>query len=449
MTMLKRGHGWLEEERGQAGIFMAAALFIMVVPLFAAVFDMGLLLNDRRTAQSSADKAALAGAQDLTLVPGADGWDTARTAARQWLIRNGVDPDTQATVEKAYASDCYSGLPSTVLSYYGNSTVGVTVTIDRDTPEFVANALNVDMRAHASATACAGTPIEHHGIFPMVVSKQGLLGTCFDASGNAIPGGDCKIRVENSSGLVGALSVAYDPDNPVDCTDAGSGANDLENNLEFGINAWCTVGEQVWAKTGETLNKTFDGVKARLSHEGACDEAYAGTTAQLTTAWSALDDYLRAYPGYAYTPLKTSDNRGALPRAGDGIDDFYEVWEYPGASAPASGLSERNCPGYDGDSNSPRNIVIIVVPDTLNTSDSNGHKYTILQFARMYLEGCTRTTVNGRRTTEEFRRDCSWNSLGSGRLTLHARYVEQVGSSGGQLGLTSSVTGDREIFLKQ
>jgi Flp pilus assembly protein TadG len=438
------------ESSGQATILTVLALF-MFIPLGAAVFDVGMLLNDRRDAQNDVDRAALAAVLDLTLDVNDSGWPEAEVTARQWLIRNDVDPDTEATIAPAFASDCFPNLAPSLVSLYAGMPVGVTVTVQRETQSFLAGAMGLDLSTGATATACMGVPAGYFGIFPLVVSAEGLEGTCFDANRKPIPGADCRVRLdETSEGIVGELTVEYPAEGELaDCTKSGSGANDLENNLIHGIQGWCMAGDQVNAKPGLNINKTFDGIKGRLAQEGSCDASYAASgesSSALAEAWSALDTYLANYPGYdSYTGLPMSDNRGAIPAVGNGIDDFYQIWTYPGPESPASGLVSRPCPGYDGSENSPRNIVLIVVPDMLDTSATSGKKYTILDFSRMYLEGCTRTSNQG---VSEFRRDCGWNSLGSGTLTIHARYIEQIGGgSQAKLGLTELLLGDRETFL--
>jgi len=431
--LLRRGR----DDSGQAGIMMVLAMMVLAVPMMLAVFDGGLLLNDRRDAQALVDRAAMAGALDLMLAP-SDTGSQAEDIAREWVIRNGGDPATD-TITVSATNTCYSGndpFPT-----------GVTVTIERDPPVFLAGALGLDLRSGATATACAGVPIEHFGIFPLVVSSQGLIGTCFDNTIQPIPGADCQIRVDSSSGgLVGELSVEFPngEDEVVNCTDSGSGANDLNNNLIHGIQAWCAAGQAVSAKPGQNIGQTFNGIKGRLALEGSCDAAYAsagGTTSALQQAWSELNAYLAAYPGYDHEGLRTSDSQGAMPAAGDGVDDFYEVWSYGSGSGPASDLTPLHCPGYGGETNSPRNVVLIVVHDTFETQNNT---YVIRDFVRLYIEGCTRTTNSG---VSEFRRDCGWNSLGNGKLTIHGRFVHQVGSPAANVGLTELMLGDQEVFL--
>lgn len=434
------GHPW-RDESGQAGIMMMLGLLFLAVPLMLAVFDGGLLLNDRRDAQNLVDRAAMAGALGLHLDMLDTGAD-AENAAREWVVRNGGN----------FAAD-EIGIAATNTCYSANDPLktAVTVTISRPAPTFLAGALGLGLRTGASATACIGVPVEYFGIFPLVVSAQGLVGTCFDANKKPIPGADCEIRIgDTTSSLVGALSVPYVSGGAqVDCSSSGSGANDFANNLTYGIQAWCSAGQEVWAKPGESKIKTFNGVKGRLALDGACDAAYrasGGTLSALQDAWRALDSYLLAYPGYHHGGLATSDNRGGIPGLGDGIDDFYEVWSYPGPGAPASGLTPLNCPGYAGEANSPRNIVLIVVNDVFDTSTTAAKKYVIMDFVRMYLEGCTRTSNSGQK---EFRRDCGWSSLGSGVLTIHGRYVHQVKSPANKLGLTPLMLGDTDVFLKR
>jgi len=436
---LQQLHDRARDDAGQAGITVLLAMTLLAVPLMLAVFDGGLLLNDRRDAQAVVDRAAMAGALDL-LLETSDNGSQAEDVAREWVVRNGGDLATD-TITVAATNTCYSASDPFL--------TGVTVTIERDPPVFLADALGLDLRSGATATACAGVPIEHFGIFPLVVSSQGLLGTCFDDTAHPIPGADCEVRVDDSNGgLVGELSVTFPEgeDEVVACTDSGSGANDLNNNLIHGIQAWCAAGDAVSAKPGQNVNQTFNGIKGRLALEGSCDAAYVsagGSTADLQQGWSDLDDYLGAYPGYDHEGLHTSDSQGAMPVAGDGVDDFHEIWSRGSGSGPASDLTPLDCPGYGGETNSPRNVVLIVVNDTFSTDNNT---YVIQDFVRMYIEGCTRTANNG---TSDFRRDCGWNNLGSGKLTIHGRFVHQVGSPAANIGLTELMLGDQEVFLLQ
>jgi len=424
------------DDSGQAAIAMALGMFLIGIPMMLAVFDGGLLLNDRRDAQNLVDRAAMAGAMELAL-DASDTGATAEEVAEEWVLRNGGDFGAD-DISIVTTNACYSASDPVVS--------GVTVSISRDAPTFLAGAFGLDLRSGASATACAGVPIEYFGIFPLVVAAQGLLGTCFGLDGLPIPGADCEVRVDGSeNGLVGELSIAYPGDEgTVPCSDSGAGASDLEQNYIHGIQAWCAVGDEVSAKPGQNIQKTFDGIKGRLALEGSCDAAYAAegrSLGDLQDAWGALDSYLEDYPDYEHEGLRSSDVTGPIPGLGDGIDDFYEIWATDDLTKPAGNLTPLPCPGYEGENNSPRNIVLIVVNDTFDTS---GKKYTILDFVRVYLEGCTRTANNG---TSEFRRDCGWNNLGSGKLTIHARYVHQVGAPASNLGLTPLMLGDREVFL--
>ena len=135
-----------------AGLMFVFALFgVMVI-------DSGLLLTDRRDAQNDADRAALAGALELTLESGDAAADSAAAYAEglSWAAKNGVDA-SEVVVE--VISSCYSandGIPT-----------GVRVTVTRDPATFLVGMLPIaNWQTTATATACAGRPVELIGFLP-------------------------------------------------------------------------------------------------------------------------------------------------------------------------------------------------------------------------------------------------------------------------------------------
>ena len=129
---------------------------------------------------------------------------------------------------------------------------------------------------------------------------------------------------------------------------------------------------------------------------------------------------------------------------GNGIDDFYEIWQLPSGWSsgdnPADDLVPYDCnPSQGGVQTSPRNATLIVIADFAVPDGNDGPKsYIVRNFARVYLEGCT--DKNG-----TFSRSCNFN--GGGKFTIHARFVDQFGVTDSTLGLTAGY-GDVEVFLR-
>ena len=128
-----------------AGVMFIFALFgILVV-------DAGLILTDRRDAQSDVDKAALAGALELTLdtADGVSDSAAADAAARAWAASNGIDvSDPTQSLSVEVISSCYSandGVPT-----------GVRVTVTRDPATFLPPAVERNQEREL-VSAGAGT----------------------------------------------------------------------------------------------------------------------------------------------------------------------------------------------------------------------------------------------------------------------------------------------------
>jgi hypothetical protein len=409
---------------GQAMILTALLMFV-TIPLAAAVIDVGILLSNRRDAQNDADRSALAAVMELRLEPGnTDSWAAAEAIARQWLTNNGVNPDTEASILPASADLCFPGGRGNEL--FDGVPIGVTVTVQRDVPSFLAGVLGVDLRSAATATACGGRPVEFFGILPLVVAREGAYGTCFQpGTGIPIYGQLCAIRVgePGAGALVGALSVDHDGG---ECTQGGSGANELSQNIVTGVQAWCGVGMIVESKTGQTVNQTYWGIRQRIMNQNACESYYAtsgGTALSLAEAWGALMAY------------EVGTLPGIVPSVSDQVDDLFEIWQYnPNGGHPAQGLEPYPC-------ESGRNGVLVVV-DHLDQGIS-GNRYLIEDFGRIYIEGCTRQSGEVSKTC-----DFGQNLSGGGGFTIHARFVGQMGTSTSNLGLNVHF-GDTEFFLKR
>ena len=412
------------EDRAQAVIMFTASAFVFA--LFGVlVLDVGMLVNDRRDAQNDVDRAALAGALELTLDSGDAVADriAAEAAAREWAQANGIDlGDPTVDLDVEVVSTCYStndGLPT-----------GVRVTLSRDPNTFLVGMLGVsEWRSTATATACAGRPIEIVGFLPFALSESSA---CFsDEDGARVPtfGEFCNIVIDsNAQGLAGELGIE-----PYAVCAAGNGsASVLESNIINGTQTFCRVGDSVQGNAGHNVGKTHSGIEKRIASEGICDANFSGTAANFFAGESAINDRFTDL----YEPIGLSNGR----------DDFYEIWEHPddynpATDNPAEDLLAYDCdPATSGLQSSPRNVNLIIVADFATPDGNAGPKsYIVQNFARVYLEGCSDTDG-------VFSRDCDFK--GGGKFTIHARFVDQFGLTGADLGLNSSF-GDVEVFLAQ
>ncbi len=97
----------LRESSGQIAILFGVILLLTSVMGVLAV-DVGYLLTSRRDAQADADFIALAGAielPDFDAINQVAAAGAATTAARDWALRNGVDPDSELEVQVLWNDD--------------------------------------------------------------------------------------------------------------------------------------------------------------------------------------------------------------------------------------------------------------------------------------------------------------------------------------------------------
>ncbi len=239
----------VSSESAQAVISVVFALFVFGIA-GAAVIDVGLLVNDRRDAQSDVDRAALAGALALTLErdDATDDAQAAALAANQWAAANGIDiSDASVRLVVTVISNCYTpddGVPT-----------GVRVSVERQPATFLLGFLDVeDWRTSASATACAGRPTDVIGFLPFALSETSA---CFEtnAEGERVPrlGQFCNIVIDsNSQGLSGELGIeAFST-----CDDGNSSAATLYDNTLNGTQTRCSLGDSVTGNNGHNVGKT-------------------------------------------------------------------------------------------------------------------------------------------------------------------------------------------------
>jgi hypothetical protein len=137
----------LKHQRGQA-LVMSVAFLTVLVGCAALVLDVGSWYRADRTAQTTADAAALAGAQGLNESPG-----LARTLAQEYADKNG------------------GGVTPADITITGGNTVRVNV--DRPAPGFFAKLFGLNsVRAHAVAAARVAMPAEALHVAPIVVNEK-------------------------------------------------------------------------------------------------------------------------------------------------------------------------------------------------------------------------------------------------------------------------------------
>jgi hypothetical protein len=140
----------LRSEDGQAAL-LTVIFLVVLLGAVAITLDVGVWYREQRQAQSTADAAALAGAQAL---PG----DTASagTLAAQYATSNGGG---LAPGDITFRSD-----------FAPNDTV--VVKVKRVAPSFFAQLFSISsVDVHANAAARAGTPDQVSGVAPIVVNK--------------------------------------------------------------------------------------------------------------------------------------------------------------------------------------------------------------------------------------------------------------------------------------
>ncbi len=157
------------DERG-AGLIWFATFFLIVIMTGAIVIDYGDIAVERRDQQKSADLMALAGVQDLP-----DNTVQADQFAREWGIRNGVDPSE--IVNLILDNTCWNDHPADDPDQIDS----ITVDISRPANLFLASEFGIAFDVGAHAKACVGSLREADGLRPWSLSI--LNSPCFEFIG--------------------------------------------------------------------------------------------------------------------------------------------------------------------------------------------------------------------------------------------------------------------------
>ena len=394
-----RGRG----ERGQAIILFV--LVVTVIFLMAAItIDFGIWLSERRGAQTDADAASLAGAQELLaqnfVDPAANALlkptiqAAAEDAAYEWAGRNEVPPGDVHDLQ-VYEGNCF-----------GNSSFLDTVELSAEhhsvalfSSIFGLNAPQIG----APATACLGSIISAEGLLPVAVQVAGFESNCWeDVNGDGIEdpkfGEQCNLTFAGqdlTSGEGGSLSLENDGE--FTCSEQGGGTNTFWDEIEAGgADTTCYV--MPYGETCDTMPQ-------------ACVYAQEGTRPGV--AW---EDHLG-------TLLESEGECDALPGIGDGdtIDEWLEALEPVNGDptpSPDTAFVERDC-------ESPRLVSLIII----DQFDPQGNeRRPILAFAGFFIEGCVRDA--------EFDAKCDLSGA-QGQIGVRGRFVNILVTNGAVGGISA------------
>lgn len=239
----------ISNERGQV-VIIVALLVVCLFGMTALVVDVGSIYEERRQAQTVADAAALAGAQDLPEHPG-----QAIQTAIDYADLNGV----AISEDNIQLSKTYDTIT------YDYDTITVTPT-DINAPLFFAGVLGVNsVTVNATATAIAAGPDSMNNLMPWTIPLE-------DYPEGLVAGQPYNLKVgphfHESPGFFQIMEFE-------DCT-AHGGAQQYENNI---INGCC---EEIWIdewypiESGNKAGKTASGIETRLGSDSCTFDDVVG-----------------------------------------------------------------------------------------------------------------------------------------------------------------------------
>ena len=158
----------LQSDSGQA-LVVTVAFLVVLLGGVALSLDVGSWFREHRQAQTTADAAALAGAQSLP----APTTTAATVAAQDYAGKNGGGIDAGSGI--SFRSD-----------FEPNDTVVIHVT--RTATGFFSKLFSIDTAVvHAKAAARSAVPVSVHGAAPIVVKKDHQYLSGHDTSGKQCP----------------------------------------------------------------------------------------------------------------------------------------------------------------------------------------------------------------------------------------------------------------------
>ena len=223
----------ISNERGQV-IIIVALLLVCLFGMTALVVDVGSIYEERRQAQTVADAAALAGAQDLPEYP-----EQAIITAKAYADLNGVS----ISEDNIQISESEYGVP--------NDTITVTPT-DINAPLFFARVLGVNsVTVNATATATANSPLSMDGLMPWTIPLE-------DYEGVLVSGVSYDMKVGPDSHETPGFFQCMRFDGPP------YGANQYRDNIVNGCEQEIFIDQWYPVEPGNMAGPTEQGVNDRL-----------------------------------------------------------------------------------------------------------------------------------------------------------------------------------------
>ena len=238
-------------ESGQTLLIFVLSLTVLL-GFTAMAIDVGLFYQDRRHLQNTADAAALAGVAELPLDPAG-----AQDKATEWAANNGVPAANIKRIEIRTTS-------------FPNDTVFVE--LEGDFGWVFGRVLGKTTdKVGASAAARIGSYAGGHDIMPWALLQGDSL--CLDASGKAIFGMTCTVKVGAEDGVTGWRGA-------LDFDGSGGGSAEYKDNIIDATSAWdyCISGQDpppcngtIDALDGNKVGPTDVGIEQRWAQGALCD----------------------------------------------------------------------------------------------------------------------------------------------------------------------------------
>jgi Putative Flp pilus-assembly TadE/G-like len=295
-----------QRQRGQV-LVIAVLAMTALVGMVAMTIDVGMLFENRRHYQNSADAMALAGVAELPTNPG-----LAVQKAKDWGTKNGVLSSQIKTIEVRTTG-------------YPNDTLYVQ--LEGQFNWIFARALGLtNSKVGGEAAARIGTLIGGHNMMPWALLQTDT--SCLDAQGNAIFSAPCSVKVGAGGSAINGWYGALDYDGN------GGGSSEYQSNIIDGTvdTAYCVSGQAqppcqattVDSLDGNKVGGTGHGIDQRLAAGPACDTNGNGkddfsevftSTGQLNPAYSVScpnSPWLIIIPivSYSSVPVHTVTIRG-------------------------------------------------------------------------------------------------------------------------------------------
>jgi hypothetical protein len=395
---------------------MFILIFGISMALGAVVIDYGLWASERRGGQKDADLSSLAGARELA-VTNADSTDAAEAeqAASDYVDLNDIgnsslDPESADPI--VVDDSCFAEFETPGSRFEDRRGVpdSVRVDVDRESAPLFFQFFNIPAPdIGARAKACAGAAVAPSNLIPIEVDND--TAPCFDADETPNFAELCPLefgaKAENPRGVIDLGVDDCESGDPFDCVSDGcseaGGDGNLEPYLQWGAVGNCQINvdpeldcdpvqngpwyDCVAVQTGNAKN-IADGIEARISREGLCDED------------------------------------------GDGIDEFDESVDIiDDTGDPSTSLyAPKDCdPATPGKQISPRLVTIVVIDeDPIPGNDG----YGIVAFAGFRIVGCAsdKKDLNGDGVVSEEDMDekCDVGNQPPGHLVVYGEFVNLI-----------------------